>query len=70
MCFVWKGQHRTSVRHVCWARSGQVSADQKQRIASEITLSYSECNGAPMAFVQCTFRDIDATSIADMLPNF
>jgi len=48
--------------YVCWARSGQVSADQKQRIATEITLIHSECTGAPPAFVQCIFQDIDAAS--------
>jgi len=48
--------------YVCWARRGQVSADQKQRIATEITMIHSECTGAPPAFVQCIFQDIDAAS--------
>jgi phenylpyruvate tautomerase PptA (4-oxalocrotonate tautomerase family) len=46
--------------YVCWARRGQISDDQKQRIATEITLVHSECTGAPAAFVQCVFQDIDA----------
>jgi phenylpyruvate tautomerase PptA (4-oxalocrotonate tautomerase family) len=45
--------------YVCWARRGQISDDQKQRIASGITVAHSECTGAPPAFVQCVFQDID-----------
>src|ERR1700733_1397837 len=47
---------------VCWARRGQVSADQKQRIATEITMIHSERTGPPPAFVQCISQDIDAAS--------
>ncbi|OJZ68789.1 hypothetical protein BRW65_25285 [Mycobacterium paraffinicum] len=48
--------------YVCWARDGQLSADQKQRIAQGVTLIHSECTGAPPALVQCIFEGIDATS--------
>ncbi|WP_445163014.1 tautomerase family protein [Mycobacterium sp. Dal123C01] len=48
--------------YVCLAGSGQISAGQRQRIAAGITLIHSECTGAPPAFVQCIFQDLDATS--------
>jgi phenylpyruvate tautomerase PptA (4-oxalocrotonate tautomerase family) len=48
--------------YVCWAGRGQISAGQKQRIAAGITLIHSECTGAPPAFVQCIFQDLDAAS--------
>ena len=48
--------------YVCLARSGQISAGQRQRIAAGITLIHSECTGAPPAFVQCIFQDLDAAS--------
>jgi phenylpyruvate tautomerase PptA (4-oxalocrotonate tautomerase family) len=48
--------------YVCWAGSGQISPGQKQRIAAGITRIHSECTGAPAAFVQCIFQDIDAAS--------
>ena len=46
--------------YVCWATKGQTSPEQKQRIAAGITVIHSECTGAPTAFVQCIFQDIDA----------
>ena len=48
--------------YVCLAGSGQISAGQRQRIAAGITLIHSECTGAPPAFVQCIFQDLDAAS--------
>ena len=48
--------------YVCWSGSGQISPGQRQRIAQGITLIHSECTGAPPAFVQCIFQDIDVTS--------
>jgi phenylpyruvate tautomerase PptA (4-oxalocrotonate tautomerase family) len=48
--------------YVCLAGSGQISAAQRQRIAAGITLIHSECTGAPPAFVQCIFQDLDAAS--------
>jgi phenylpyruvate tautomerase PptA (4-oxalocrotonate tautomerase family) len=48
--------------YVCWAGGGQISASQKQRIAAGITLIHCECTGAPPAFVQCIFQDLDASS--------
>jgi phenylpyruvate tautomerase PptA (4-oxalocrotonate tautomerase family) len=48
--------------YVCLARSGQISAGQRQRIAAGITLIHSECTGAPPAFVQCIFQDLGAAS--------
>jgi phenylpyruvate tautomerase PptA (4-oxalocrotonate tautomerase family) len=48
--------------YVCWSGSGQISPGQRQRIAQGITLIHSECTGAPPAFVQCIFQDIDAAS--------
>ena len=48
--------------YVCWAERGQISAGQRQRIAAGITLIHSECTGAPPAFVQCIFQDLDAAS--------
>jgi phenylpyruvate tautomerase PptA (4-oxalocrotonate tautomerase family) len=48
--------------YVCWAGSGRISAGEKQRIAEGITLIHSECTGAPPAFVQCIFQDINAAS--------
>jgi phenylpyruvate tautomerase PptA (4-oxalocrotonate tautomerase family) len=48
--------------YVCLAGSGQINAEQRQRIAAGITLIHSECTGAPPAFVQCIFQDLDAAS--------
>jgi phenylpyruvate tautomerase PptA (4-oxalocrotonate tautomerase family) len=48
--------------YVCLAGSGQISAGQRQRIAAGITLIHSECTGAPPAFVQCIFQELDAAS--------
>ncbi len=48
--------------YVCWAERGQISAGQRQRIAAGITLIHSEYTGAPPAFVQCIFQDLDAAS--------
>jgi phenylpyruvate tautomerase PptA (4-oxalocrotonate tautomerase family) len=48
--------------YVCLAGSGQISAGQRQRIAAGITLIHSACTGAPPAFVQCIFQDLDAAS--------
>lgn len=48
--------------YVCLAERGQINAGQKQRIAEGITLIHSECTGAPPAFVQCIFQDLDPAS--------
>ena len=48
--------------YVCLAGSGQISAGQRQRIAAGITLIHGDCTGAPPAFVQCIFQDLDAAS--------
>src|SRR5262249_35621477 len=48
--------------YVCSAGRGRVSVEQRQRIAAGITLIHSECTGAPPAFVQTIFQDIEAGS--------
>jgi phenylpyruvate tautomerase PptA (4-oxalocrotonate tautomerase family) len=47
---------------VCFAERGQISAEHRQRIAAGITLIHSECTGAPPAFVQCIFQNLDPAS--------
>jgi phenylpyruvate tautomerase PptA (4-oxalocrotonate tautomerase family) len=48
--------------YVCWAARGRLTADHKKRIARGITTIHSECTGAPPAFVQTIFTDVDADS--------
>src|ERR1700754_4688214 len=46
--------------YVCWAGKGRISTEQKQQIAAGITEIHSNCTGAPPAFVQCIFHEVDA----------
>ncbi len=48
--------------YVCWAARGRLTADHKKRIARGITMIHSECTGAPPAFVQTIFTEVDSDS--------
>jgi phenylpyruvate tautomerase PptA (4-oxalocrotonate tautomerase family) len=48
--------------YVCWSGKGRISVPQRQHIAEGITLIHSECTGAPGAFVQTIFNDIEVGS--------
>jgi phenylpyruvate tautomerase PptA (4-oxalocrotonate tautomerase family) len=44
--------------YVCTAREGQLSPDQKSRIAAEVTRIHSEVTGAPKFFAQVIFEEV------------
>ena len=44
--------------YVCTVREGQLSPDQKSRIAAEVTRIHSEVTGAPTFFVQVFFEEV------------
>ena len=44
--------------YVCTAREGQLSPDQKSRIAAEVTRIHSEVTGAPTFFAQVIFEEV------------
>ena len=43
---------------VCTVREGQLSPDQKSRIAAEVTRIHSEVTGAPTFFAQVIFEEV------------
>src|SRR6476659_339854 len=45
--------------YTCVSKRGLLSADQRRRIATGITRVHSAATGAPIAFTQCIFQDID-----------
>ena len=44
--------------YVCTVREGQLSPDQKSRIAAEVTRIHSEVTGAPTFFAQVIFEEV------------
>lgn len=48
--------------YVCTTPEGRLSADQKGRIAQEITRIHSEVTGAPGYFAQVIFNEVDPGS--------
>jgi phenylpyruvate tautomerase PptA (4-oxalocrotonate tautomerase family) len=44
--------------YVCTVREGQLSPDQKSRIAAEVTRIHSEVTGAPTYFAQVIFEEV------------
>jgi phenylpyruvate tautomerase PptA (4-oxalocrotonate tautomerase family) len=46
--------------YMCYARAGHLTADHKVQIARGISQIHSGATGAPVSFVQCLFRDLDA----------
>jgi phenylpyruvate tautomerase PptA (4-oxalocrotonate tautomerase family) len=44
--------------YVCTVREGQLSPDQKSRIAAEVTRIHSEVTGAPPFFAQVIFEEV------------
>jgi phenylpyruvate tautomerase PptA (4-oxalocrotonate tautomerase family) len=44
--------------YVCTIRKGQLSPDQKSRIAAEVTRIHSEVTGAPTFFAQVIFEEV------------
>src|SRR6476646_6864530 len=45
--------------YTCVSKRGLLSTDQRRRIATGITRVHSAATGAPIAFTQCIFQDID-----------
>lgn len=48
--------------YVCWTRTGQLSAEQRQRIAKSITEIHHEVALAPRYLVQVIFNELTAHS--------
>ena len=48
--------------YVCWARAGQLSPDQRQRIAKSITEIHHDVALAPRYFVQVIFNELEPHS--------
>jgi len=48
--------------YVCTAREGQLSPDQKSRIAAAVTRIHSEVTGAPKFFAQVIFEEVKPIS--------
>ena len=46
--------------YVCYAHEGQITAEQKSQIAAGIARIHSRCTGAPVAFSQCIFRNLES----------
>jgi phenylpyruvate tautomerase PptA (4-oxalocrotonate tautomerase family) len=44
--------------YMCYVHEGQVTAEQKSRIAAGIARIHSRFTGAPVSFCQCVFRDL------------
>ena len=44
--------------YVCTVREGQLSPDQKSKIAAEVTRIHSEVTGAPAFFAQVIFEEV------------
>jgi phenylpyruvate tautomerase PptA (4-oxalocrotonate tautomerase family) len=44
--------------YVCTVREGQLSPDQKSKIAAEVTRIHSEVTGAPTFFAQVIFEEV------------
>ncbi|MGH6610741.1 MAG: tautomerase family protein, partial [Burkholderiaceae bacterium] len=59
--------------YVCWTRAGQLSPDQRQRIAQRITEIHHDVALAPRYFVQVIFYELQPHSHyiggADAEPN-
>jgi len=49
---------RCAQTYVCTVREGQLSPDQKSRIAAEVTRIHSEVTGAPAFFAQVIFEEV------------
>lgn len=48
--------------YVCWTRAGQLSPDQRRRIAKSITEIHHEVGRAPRYFVQVIFNELQPHS--------
>ena len=48
--------------YVCWTRAGQLSPDQRKRIARSITEAHHDVARAPRYFVQVIFSELAALS--------
>lgn len=48
--------------YVCWARAGQLSIDQRRRIAKSITEAHHDVAVAPRYFVQVVFNELEPGS--------
>jgi phenylpyruvate tautomerase PptA (4-oxalocrotonate tautomerase family) len=46
--------------YICYAHEGRASAEQKSQIAAGIARIHSRYTGAPVAFCQCIFRDLQS----------
>jgi phenylpyruvate tautomerase PptA (4-oxalocrotonate tautomerase family) len=46
--------------YMCYAHEGQITAEQKSHIAAGIARTHSRFTGAPVAFCQCIFRNLES----------
>src|SRR5271163_3156479 len=46
--------------YMCYAHEGQITAEQKSHIAAGIARIHSRFTGAPVAFSQCIFRNLES----------
>ena len=46
--------------YMCYAHEGQIPAEQKSQIAAGIARIHSRYTGAPVAFSQCIFRNLES----------
>jgi phenylpyruvate tautomerase PptA (4-oxalocrotonate tautomerase family) len=46
--------------YICYAHEGRATAEQKAQIAAGIARIHSRYTGAPVAFCQCIFRDLQS----------
>ena len=46
--------------YMCYAHEGQITAEQKSYIAAGIARIHSRSTGAPVAFSQCIFRNLES----------
>lgn len=45
--------------YVCYSATGQLSPEQRRLMATRIAQVHSRCTGAPIAFAQCIFHELD-----------
>lgn len=45
--------------YVCYSATGRIGGERRQLLAQRISQTHSRCTGAPVAFAQCIFHDLD-----------
>jgi phenylpyruvate tautomerase PptA (4-oxalocrotonate tautomerase family) len=46
--------------YMCYTHEGQITAEQKSHVAAGIARIHSRFTGAPVAFCQCIFRNVES----------